>query len=205
MLKIPEHQVAGHKACHGLLGALMDDSGRFYKPLQDDERGPREVTFYASFSSNTMVPDQIRKFFSIFYGTQLLEASDGSGLHPHLVLQDVVSGHSHPSIMYIKIGSRTWYPQVPEDYIQRCLKKNRETSSLSLGFRLSGLQVHGNKESGFWKPGREVVQKLTADDIQLVLRKLVSSNSSADPYLVPDSLFASSVYGGSTGILAQLL
>ncbi|KAF2311614.1 hypothetical protein GH714_025274 [Hevea brasiliensis] len=172
MLKIPEHQVAGHKACHGLLGALMDDSGRFYKPLQDDERGPREVTFYASFSSNTM---------------------------------DVVSGHSHPSIMYSKIGSRTWYPQVPEDYIQRCLKKNRETSSLSLGFRLSGLQVHGNKESGFWKPEREVVWKLTADGIQLVLRKLVSSNSSADPYLVPDSLFASSVYGGSTGILAQLL
>ncbi|KAF2311606.1 hypothetical protein GH714_025211 [Hevea brasiliensis] len=88
-------------------------------------------------------------------------------------------------------------PQVPEDYIQRGLKKIRETSSLSLGFRLSGLQVHGNKESGFWKPEREVVWKLTADGIQLVLRKLVSSNSSADPYLVPDSLFASSVYGGA--------
>lgn len=205
MLKIPEHQVAGHKASDGLLGPLVDDSGRFYKPLQDDERGSREVTFYTSFSSNTRVPDHIRRFFSYFYGTQLLEASDGSGLRPHLVLQDVVSSHLHPSIMDIKIGSRTWYPQAPEDYIQRCLKKDRETSSLSLGFRISGLQVHGNKELGHWKPERKVVQKLTADEVRLALRKFVSSNSSADPYVVPDSLFASSVYGGSSGILAQLL
>lgn len=205
MLKIPEHQVAGHKACDGLLGPLIDDSGRFYKPLQDDERGSREVAFYTSFSSNTRVPDHIRKFFPIFYGIQLLEASDGSGLRPHLVLQDVVSGHLHPSIMDIKIGSRTWYPEAPEDYIQRCLKKDRETSSLSLGFRVSGLQVHGNKESGFWKPERKAVQRLTADEVRLVLSKFVSSNPSDDPKAVRDSLFASSVYGGSTGILGQLL
>ncbi|KAJ6869388.1 hypothetical protein NC651_034207 [Populus alba x Populus x berolinensis] len=205
MLKVPDHQVAGHQARNGQLGPLIDDSGRFYKPLQDDDRGSKEVAFYSSFSSNTRVPDHIRRLFPVFHGTQLLEASDGSGLRPHLVLEDVVSTRSHPSVMDIKIGSRTWYPEASEDYIQRCFKKDRETSSLSLGFRISGLQIYGNEESGFWKPERKLVQNLSAADVRVVLKKFVSSDLPVDPNSDPDCSFAASVYGGSTGILAQLL
>eukprot|EP00258_Populus_trichocarpa_P012178 XP_002321769.3 inositol polyphosphate multikinase alpha [Populus trichocarpa] len=205
MLKVPDHQVAGHQARNGQLGPLIDDSGRFYKPLQDDDRGSKEVAFYSSFSSNTRVPDHIRRLFPVFHGTQLLEASDGSGLRPHLVLEDVVSSRSHPSVMDIKIGSRTWYPEASEDYIQRCFKKDRETSSLSLGFRISGLQIYGNEESGFWKPERKLVQNLSAADVRVVLKNFVSSNLPVDPNSDPDCSFAASVYGGSTGILAQLL
>ena len=205
MLKIPDHQVAGHQARDGKLGPLIDDSGRFYKPLQGDERGSKEVAFYTSFSSNTRIPDHIRRFFPVFHGTQLLEASDGSGLHPHLVLQDVVSGCHNPSIMDVKIGSRTWYLQASEDYIQRALKKDRETMSLSLGFRISGLQIYGRKESGFWRPEKNRIQGFTVDDTRLVLRKFVSSNPPTDSDSEPDCSFASAVYGGSMGILAQLL
>ncbi|KAJ6672134.1 INOSITOL POLYPHOSPHATE MULTIKINASE [Salix viminalis] len=205
MLKVPDHQVAGHQAGHGHPGPLIDDSGRFYKPLQDDDRGAIEAAFYTSFSSNTRVPDHIRRFFPVFYGTKLLEASDGSGQWPHLVLEDVVSGLSHPSVMDVKIGSRTWYPEASEDYIQRCFMKDRKTSSLDLGFRISGLQLYGSEESGLWKPDRKLVQHLSADEVRVVLKKFVSSNSPIDPNLNPDCSFASSVYGGSSGILAQLL
>ncbi|KAJ6358583.1 hypothetical protein OIU76_000322 [Salix suchowensis] len=178
MLKVPDHQVAGHQAGHGHPGPLIDDSGRFYKPLQDDDRGAIEAAFYTSFSSNTRVPDHIRRFFPVFYGTKLLEASDGSGQWPHLVLEDVVSGLSHPSVMDVKIGSRTW---------------------------ISGLQLYESEESGLWKPDRKLVQHLSADEVRVVLKKFVSSNSPIDPNLNPDCSFASSVYGGSSGILAQLL
>ncbi|KAJ8752605.1 hypothetical protein K2173_005494 [Erythroxylum novogranatense] len=205
MLKIPEHQVAGHQACNGQLGPLIDDSGRFYKPLQGDERGSVEVAFYTSFSSNTRVPDHIRKFFPSFYGTQLLEASDGSGLRPHLVLEDLISSLHHPSIMDVKIGSKTWYAEASEDYIQKCFKKDRESSSLSLGFRISGLQVYGNNHSELWKPKKKSVQNLTADEVRLILKKFVSSTSPTDPNSVPDCSFAFTVFGGSSGILAQLL
>ncbi|CAL1359462.1 unnamed protein product [Linum trigynum] len=205
MLKVPEHQVAGHQALGGHLGPLIDDSGRFYKPLQGDERGSKEMSFYTSFSSNTRVPEHIRRFFPVFHGTQLVEASDGSGRKPHLVLEDVTSGQFKPCVMDIKIGSRTWYSESSEDYIQRCLKKDMETSSLSLGFRISGLQVYGNKESEVWKPERKVVQKLDADEVRLVLKRFVSSDPSPDLESNPDCCYASSVYGGSTGILAQLL
>ncbi|KAK6940512.1 Inositol polyphosphate kinase [Dillenia turbinata] len=205
MFKIPDHQVAGHQARDGLLGPLIDDSGRFYKPLQNDERGSKEVSFYTSFSSNPRIPDHIHKFFPVFYGTQVLEASDGSGLHPHLVLEDLVSSCLSPCIMDVKIGSRTWYPEASEAYIERCFKKDRETSSLELGFRLSGIQIYESKELGYWKRGRKVVQKLSADEVRQVLRKFVSSNSSGKSDLSPDCAFASMVYGGSSGILAQLL
>jgi 1D-myo-inositol-tetrakisphosphate 5-kinase/inositol-polyphosphate multikinase len=204
-LKVPDHQVAGHRACDGMIGPLVDDSGHFYKPLQSGERGSTEEAFYKSFSSNSEIPNHIRKFFPIFHGTQLMEASDGSGLHPHLVLQDVVSSCLNPSIMDIKIGSRTWYPEASEEYILKCFKKDRESTSLALGFRISGLQVHGSKESGIWKPDKKLIKNFTAKDVRLVLRKFVSSNACADSGMDPDCSFASTVYGGSAGILAQLL
>ncbi|XP_051136049.1 inositol polyphosphate multikinase alpha-like isoform X2 [Andrographis paniculata] len=207
MLKAPDNQVAGHQARNGNLGPLIDDSGRFYKPLQGDERGSKEVAFYTSFSSNTKVPDHIARFFPKFHGTQLLEASDGSGMLPHLVLQDLTFGRVNPSIADIKIGAMTWAPQAPEDYIQKCMKKDRETTSLVFGFRLSGMQVFESKESGFWRPeGRRKIQTLSLDCMKLYLKKFVSSNTSKMSLdLKPDCAFASTVYGGSNGILSQLL
>ncbi|KAL8500839.1 hypothetical protein ACS0TY_020431 [Phlomoides rotata] len=202
MLKVPDHQVAGHQAGGGRLGPLIDDSGRFYKPLQGDERGSNEVSFYTSFSSNTKVPQHITKFFPKFYGTQLVEASDGSGMQPHLVLQDLTFRRVNPSVMDIKIGSRTWAPQSPEDYINKCLKKDRESSSLPLGFRLSGMQIFENIELVFWKPEKRYVQSLSADEVRLLLKKFVSSKVLDTK---PDCAFASLVYGGSTGIFSQLL
>lgn len=202
MLKVPDHQVAGHRAGGGRLGPLIDDSGRFYKPLQGDERGSNEVSFYTSFSSNTKVPENITKFFPKFYGTQLVEASDGSGMQPHLVLQDLTFDRVNPSVMDIKIGSRTWGPQSPEDYVQKCLKKDRGSSSLSLGFRLSGMQIFESIELELWKPEKKYVQSLSADEVSLLLKKFVSSKVVDSK---PDCAFASTVYGGSTGILSQLL
>ncbi|CAL5327529.1 unnamed protein product [Camellia sinensis] len=204
MFKVPVHQVAGHQAIGGKLGPLVDDDGRFYKPLQSGERGSTEKAFYTSFSSNTSIPEDIRRFFPVFHGTQVLEASDGSGPCPHLVLQDIVSGHLSPSIMDIKMGANTWPPQSPEDYITRCLEKDRETTSINLGFRIEGFHIYRSEESDLWKPEKQFIKSFSAQDVRLVLKKFVSSNASPDLDLNPDCAFASIVYGGSTGILAQL-
>ncbi|KAG6388421.1 hypothetical protein SASPL_149847 [Salvia splendens] len=170
MLKVPDHQVAGHKAGDGRLGPLVDDSGRFYKPLQGDERGANEVSFYSSFSSNTKIPDHITRFFPKFDGTQLVEASDGS-----------------------------------EDYVQKCLKKDRASSSLPMGFRVSGARIFGSLKLGYWEPkNKSSIQKLSADEVKLLLKNFVSSNASEETQMKPDCAFASTVYGGSTGILSQL-
>ncbi|KAL8497554.1 hypothetical protein ACS0TY_021041 [Phlomoides rotata] len=97
-------------AGEGRLGTITDDSGGFYMPLQGDEGGTNEVSFYTSFSSNTKVSGHITRFFPKFDGTQLMEASDGSCMKPHLILQDITFQRANPSVMDIKIGSRTWPP-----------------------------------------------------------------------------------------------
>ncbi|KAJ6845669.1 inositol hexaphosphate kinase [Iris pallida] len=194
MLNPPEHQVAGHDARLGGLGPLADGSGRFFKPLQSCSRGDNELSFYTSFSSDPRVPPSVRRrFFPSFHGTQLLPASDSSGPKPHLVLQDLTSQFTRPSIIDFKIGSRTWPPSSPSDYIDKCFKKDRETTSLTLGFRVSGLQIHESGDA-YYKPSRDEIRSYGHDDVRRIVRRFVS-----------DSGLASAVYGGSDGILAQLL
>nr|XP_043636320.1 inositol polyphosphate multikinase beta-like [Erigeron canadensis] len=204
MLKIPEHQVAGHHAGNETRGPLVDDSGHFYKPLQSDERGPAEVSFYEKLSCNKHIPNHIRKFFPIYYGTKIMNASDGSE-QPHIVLQDLASSLQNPTIMDIKIGSRTWVPEASNEHIAKCLKRDLETTSAQLGFRISGLQVYINKEAGFYKPSRDLILKSNVDDVRVNFRRYVSSNLSSGPGLGPDRALASDVYGGPNGILAQLV
>ncbi|XP_057449619.1 inositol polyphosphate multikinase beta-like [Lotus japonicus] len=191
-LSVPENQVAGHKAKEGVNGPLVDDSGKFYKPLQSDERGSNEVTFYTSFSSDPRIPHNIRSFFPIFHGTSVVNAAD------HLVLEDLLSAYSNPSVTDIKIGSRTWYPEASDDYINKCLQKDRESSSISLGFRISGLKSVGASNS-CWQPHKKFLQSLSAEDVKLVMRKFVSSDGNADN---PDCVFASEVF---VPVLKQLL
>ncbi|KAI3727124.1 hypothetical protein L1987_66933 [Smallanthus sonchifolius] len=135
-----------------------------------------------------------------------MKASTGSD-HLHMVLQDLTSGHVNPSVMDIKIGSRTWGLKASEAYIAKCLKKDRESTSVPLGFRISGLQVYVDDESGFYKPDRNYIRKTGPNDVRLLLRKFVSSNPSAEMKMSqgPDCSLASFVYGGPNGILAQLL
>ncbi|CAJ1978186.1 unnamed protein product [Sphenostylis stenocarpa] len=195
MLKVPEHQVAGHKAKKGLLGPLVDDSGKFYKPLQNnDARGSTELSFYTTLA----VTPAIRRFFPDFYGTAVVPASDGSGPHPHLILEDLVSPYAKPSVMDVKIGSRTWNADDSEEYIAKCMKKDRETSSLPLGFRISGV-----KDSiSSWEPSRTFLQKLSAEGVALLLRKFVSSFNAEDSDR--DCDFAAEVFGSVLERLVEL-
>ncbi|XP_057520928.1 inositol polyphosphate multikinase beta-like [Amaranthus tricolor] len=204
ILKVPDHQVAGHHALNGKLGPLVDEFGHFYKPLQKNGRGSTELEFYNTFLSDETIPNHIRKLFPKFYGTQLVRASDGSGPCSHLVLEDVTACYTNPSIIDVKIGSRTWYTQATQEYIEKCLKRDRETSSLALGFRISGLMFYKGQQSGYWKPDRKLTTTYTSDDISLVLRKFVSWNQSDDLEENPDCRFCSQVFGGPSGILAQL-
>ncbi|KAL0334126.1 UNVERIFIED_CONTAM: Inositol polyphosphate multikinase alpha, partial [Sesamum angustifolium] len=64
------------------------------------------------------------------------------------------------------------------------------------------LQIFGTKESEFWKPEKTWIQSISTEEVRLLLKKFVSSYTFA---LKPDCAFASILYGGSNGILSQLL
>jgi inositol-polyphosphate multikinase len=197
----PEHQVAGHRASASKLGPLIDGSGLFYKPLQAGDRGEHEVAFYEAFSAHAAVPARIRDtFFPRFHGTRLLptEAQPGEP-HPHLVLDDLLAGFEAPCVADIKIGAITWPPSSPEPYIAKCLAKDRGTTSVLLGFRVSGVRVVG-PEGAVWRTERPEVKAMDTAGVRRVLRRYVSSF--ADEGM--DCALAAAVYGGKGGVLSQL-
>ncbi len=78
----------------GRVGSLVDDSGRFYKPLQDGARGDKETLFYDKIWSDTAVPPAVKAFFPHFYGTINIDAPDGSSIN---ILQSPIFSSSNPN------------------------------------------------------------------------------------------------------------
>ncbi|CAD6250844.1 unnamed protein product [Miscanthus lutarioriparius] len=197
----PEHQVAGHRASANKLGPLIDGSGLFYKPLQAEDRGEHELAFYEAFSTHAAVPARIRDtFFPRFHGTRLLPTESRPGEpHPHLVLDDLLAGLEAPCVLDIKIGAITWPPSSPEPYVAKCLAKDRETTSVLLGFRVSGVRVVGPGGT-VWRTERPEVKALDTAGVRRVFRRYVSSV--ADEGM--DCTLAAAVYGGKGGVLSQL-
>lgn len=68
----------------GRVGSLVDDQGRYYKPLQDGARGEKEVLFYNRLHADTTVPPEVMKFFPKFYGTVEIEVPNAD--HPVNIL-----------------------------------------------------------------------------------------------------------------------
>ncbi|ONM15635.1 Inositol polyphosphate multikinase beta [Zea mays] len=165
------------------------------------DRGEHEVAFYEAFSAHAAVPTRIRDtFFPRFHGTRLLptEAQPGEP-HPHLVLDDLLAGFEVPCVADIKIGAITWPPSSPEPYIAKCLAKDRGTTSVLLGFRVSGVRVVG-PEGAVWRTERPEVKAMDTVGVRRVLRRYVSSV--ADEGI--DCALAAAVYGGKGGVLSQL-
>ncbi|CAM0955629.1 unnamed protein product [Alopecurus aequalis] len=199
-LRPPEHQVAGHRAAPNKLGPLVDGTGLFYKPLQALDRGEQELAFYTAFSVDPAVPPRIRDFFPRFHGTRLLPTAASPGeSHPHIVLDDLLEGLASPSVTDIKIGACTWPPRAPEPYVAKCLAKDRETTSILLGFRVSGVRV-SDAGGAVWRPDRSELKGTDIPGVRRMLRRFVSSVGGDGM----DCALAAAVYGGEGGVLAQL-
>jgi 1D-myo-inositol-tetrakisphosphate 5-kinase/inositol-polyphosphate multikinase len=200
-LRPPEHQVAGHRAAPNKLGPLVDGAGLFYKPLQALDRGEQELAFYTAFSVHPAVPPRIRdKFFPRFHGTRLLPTAATPGeSHPHIVLDDLLRGLTSPSVTDIKIGACTWPPRAPEPYVAKCLAKDRATTSVLLGFRVSGVLV-SDAGGAVWRPDRSELKGTDIPGVRRMLRRYVSSVGGDGM----DCVLAAAVYGGEDGVLAQL-
>ncbi|KAL6634473.1 hypothetical protein ACP70R_027144 [Stipagrostis hirtigluma subsp. patula] len=200
-LRPPEHQVAGHRASAGKLGPLVDGAGLFYKPLQAGDRGEHELAFYEAFSAHPAVPARIRDaFFPRFHGTRLLPIAARPGEpHPHIALEDLLAGVASPSVIDIKIGACTWPPSSPEPYVAKCLAKDRGSTSVLLGFRISGVRVVGPGDA-VWTLERPEIKALDTAGVRRVLRRYVSSVGGEGV----DCALAAAVYGGEGGVLAQL-
>ncbi|KAH9317740.1 hypothetical protein KI387_019509, partial [Taxus chinensis] len=121
----------------------------------------------------------------------------------HAVIEDLTYRFHHPSVIDIKMGSRTWYPGATEEYIKKCLDKDKETTSALLGFRISGMQVYDTTTKTTWKADKKWCKVLNAEGARLALKRFVSTNPFSETD--PDGLLASLIYGGPECVLSQLI
>lgn len=58
-----------------------------------------------------------------------------------IVLENVADGFVHPNILDVKLGSRLWADDAPENKRAKLEKDSRTSTSGSLGFRIAGMKV----------------------------------------------------------------
>ncbi|KAK7386757.1 hypothetical protein VNO78_27093 [Psophocarpus tetragonolobus] len=139
MLKVPKQRVVGHKAKNGISSPLVDDSGLFYNPLQNNDMCDlTKFFFYSSLSSHPNVPPS---FFPAFHNIKIVAAFNGSSPHPHHVLEDLLRTFAHSFVIDVKIGVQTWHLEDFKDYNEKCLKKDKETCTIPPDFRIFGAKV----------------------------------------------------------------
>jgi 1D-myo-inositol-tetrakisphosphate 5-kinase/inositol-polyphosphate multikinase len=112
-----------------------------------------------------------------------------------LELEDLARSYSHPCIMDIKIGHRTWYPQADPAYIERCRAKDAATTQAALGFKICGMQVYRHGQGGYWRASKRWCKTLPEVLVDKALLSFVHNEHGLKP---------SDVYGGAGGAVAQL-
>ena len=106
-------QIAGHGSeGDGEKGFLKRPDGRLLKPVQAPPRGRRELDFYKRINASKDPTDlRLKKCIPEFFGVEKVGFINGITItEEFLILRDITEGYSRPSIMDIKIGSRTWGP-----------------------------------------------------------------------------------------------
>merc|ERR1712029_801929 len=62
----------------------------------------------------------------------------------YLVLENVVSNYAHPCVLDLKVGRRQYSDDCSETKVARKIAKANQTTTASLGLRLTGMQVYVN-------------------------------------------------------------
>ena len=165
-----EHEEKKPSQAGGHEGSLMARGDKLLKRV-----GPAEYTFYTTlFAEDNADPDllELRKFVPQYFGIEKIDGRD------FLVLENLLTGYDHPSILDCKIGKVTWTKDHNERKTADQMKKAAETTTGSLGFRISGMVVKDEngtvvesfaKEEGFFN--------INADNIHEFFRKIVGDNN----------------------------
>ena len=198
------HQVAGHRFSEGKNGSLIDQRGKFYKPLPHGPRGHREVAFYERVYGTSAIAgsaqlwchSRLREFLPVFFGAVSLVPGAGTGPVRYVVLGDQAFHYTTPSILDVKIGYQTWHPtESSDEHRERCMARDSATTSSRLGFKLCGMQVYVPTTASYWRAGKPACKKLRIEEVEPALRKFVTNGG---------SLLAADVLTGPRGLIAQL-
>jgi len=146
MLQPFEHQVGGHFSEQN---SLLSTKEKLYKPFQDGKRGQAERLFYEEVQQKRK--EELAEFVSfipLFYGVE--------GSNPqYVVLENLVGGFSKPCVMDLKLGTQSWDENASQQTIENRKKIEGNSTTPSLGFRITGSQVYKPQSGQFQKYDRK--------------------------------------------------
>lgn len=156
-----DSQAGGHA------GIMIFEGDRLLKKSK-----PNEIAFYDWLSTQSSpLYNDLKLLIPTFYG---FEVRNGS---TYVVLENLLTDYQHSNIMDCKLGRITWTSKHSEETIRNQEAKNRETTSGSLGFRISGIVVkdnEGNKVEQLVK--KEAFSYITDQNIHEFFRKIVTKD-----------------------------
>lgn len=132
-------QVAGHG------DLLSDNSGRVYKPVAD-----LEARFYVAMPAKHPLAEFVPRFFGLT--RRAGQAADT------LILEDLLHGVEHASVMDVKIGRVTWLPDMPAEKRAICAAKDKMTTTTQLGLRITGFRAWRATSESYVTRGKEWVR-----------------------------------------------
>ncbi|KAK9907939.1 hypothetical protein WJX75_000286 [Coccomyxa subellipsoidea] len=110
-------------------------------------------------------------------------------------LEDVAQHYRRPSIIDIKVGYQTWYPNADPSYIQRCQIKDEQTTQATFGFKICGMQVYRACQRGYWRASKRWCKALQPEAVNKALLRFANNEAGLRPI---------DVYGGPNGAFVQL-
>ncbi|KAH3767104.1 inositol hexakisphosphate kinase 3 [Pelomyxa schiedti] len=141
----PQARQDGQVGGHGGAGALLFENGRVLKPATC----PKEVAFYKQVAAGH-APHAV-KFHLVpqFFGTE--ERDTPYGRINYFIMEDMLQGFKHPSILDIKMGTQTWHEDCTEEKRLQHIEQDSKCTTGKYGFRFCGMKV--------WDVAKKAAQK----------------------------------------------
>jgi len=186
-----EHQIAGHLHGHGKVSSGMlkhTTEGYVMKPVQNDERGKKEIEFYEDvfLSANACsVITHLRDLVPRYLGLHQFISDDSVSYF--IKMEDVASGCRKPCIADIKIGRQTWDPDSSPE--KRLAENNKYRGTKEpLGFCIPGLFVNDISTNRVLKLDKVYGRTLDSVTVRDAIRFYLNGTLTLDRRLLSDFL-----------------
>lgn len=150
-----QHQVGGHE------GAFMEmEPGVIRKKVSEKEHG-----FYLA-----MLPGGPHAAFAA-HAPELRGTSSNAVGDRFVHMEDLTAGMHWPSILDVKLGTQSYFDGEGDVKKQKMRKKDRESTTHSMGMRITGMRAHNvfdhtqNIKGKVW--GRQVTPETTQSALEL--------------------------------------
>lgn len=174
-----EHQVAGHD------GVLATADGLIVKPCTDTE-----VRFYRLVTATEEHRD-VARFLPKFHGAvrlgedcpQLVGPEDVKTrkVQDAVILENLLQGFRKPSVMDVKLGTQLYDEFCSEEKKERMREAARNTTSSTLGLRITGMKVYDPSKSDYTVYDRFFGKSLTADNLHVGFSHYLKPAASRSP------------------------